>query len=388
MSNDPFIIAGTTMSSRLFVGSARYPNQQVMLDAMAASAPCMVTMSIRRISLDSYSGSLVDVLSPRCRLLPNTSGCVTARDAILTAELAREALQTNWVKLELIGDRETLYPDVEQLVHAADELVRKGFVVLPYCNDDPVTCEKLAGLGCAAVMPLGAPIGSGLGILNPYNIETICRRVTVPVILDAGIGTASDAARAMELGCSGVLLNTAIARADRPVAMAAAMRLAVAAKARAHRRQDLLGEGVLLARAETRKQRRGQDFGRHRLVDRGIDGPAAFAGILDKAGVVVERVVLGKRRGGEIEQPGWDHAAAPPDLRNVGDIQIEAMVSRQRVDIGLSVAMVRRTAQDDSRITGQGNPGAGVAAGSHAGDARAGQDRRAVCSRRTDRSGR
>ena len=227
MSNDPFLIAGTALKSRLFIGTAGYPNQQVMLDSLEASGAELVTMSIRRISLDGYSGSLVDVLSPRCRLLPNTSGCVTARDAILTAELAREALQTDWLKLELIGDRETLYPDVEQLVHAADELVRKGFIVLPYCNDDPVACQKLADVGCAAVMPLGSLIGSGRGIANPAAIELICNRSPVPVVLDAGIGTASDAALAMELGCDAVLVNTAISKAHDPLAMAAAMKAGV-----------------------------------------------------------------------------------------------------------------------------------------------------------------
>ena len=229
MSDDPFLIAGTALKSRLFIGTAGYPNQQVMLDSLEASGAELVTMSIRRISLDTYSGSLVDLLGDRCRLLPNTSGCVTARDAILTAELAREALQTDWVKLELIGDRETLYPDVEQLVHAADELVRKGFIVLPYCNDDPVTCQKLADVGCAAVMPLGSLIGSGRGIANPAAIELICTRSTVPVVLDAGIGTASDAALAMELGCAGVLLNSAVAKALDPRRMAGAMRDAVTA---------------------------------------------------------------------------------------------------------------------------------------------------------------
>src|SRR5271155_562188 len=229
MSSDPFVIAGVTLPSRLFVGSARYPNQQVMLAALAASGPAMVTMSIRRISLEGYAESLVDLLGDRYRILPNTSGCVTARDAILTAELAREALETNWVKLELIGDRETLYPDVEQLLRGTDELVRKGFVVLPYCNDDPVSCRKLADLGAAAVMPLGSPIGTGLGIVNPYAIERIVATSPVPVILDAGIGTASDAAQAMELGCDGVLLNTAVAKAQDPARMAAAMRMAVEA---------------------------------------------------------------------------------------------------------------------------------------------------------------
>jgi thiazole synthase len=227
MESDPFLIAGTALKSRLFIGTAGYPNQQVMLDSLEASGAELVTMSIRRISLDTYSGSLVDLLGDRCRLLPNTSGCVTARDAILTAELAREALQTDWVKLELIGDRETLYPDVEQLVHAADELVRKGFVVLPYCNDDPVTCQKLADVGCAAVMPLGSLIGSGRGIANPAAIELICTRSTVPVVLDAGIGTASDAALAMELGCDAVLVNTAIAKSHDPIRMAMAMKAGV-----------------------------------------------------------------------------------------------------------------------------------------------------------------
>jgi thiazole synthase len=229
MNSDPFVIAGVTLPSRLFVGSARYPNQQVMLDALAASGPAMVTMSIRRISLEGYTGSLVDLLGDRYRILPNTAGCVTARDAILTAELAREALETDWVKLELIGDRELLYPDVEQLVHAADELVRKGFTVLPYCNEDPVSCQKLADVGCAAVMPLGSLIGSGMGIANPAAIELICRRSPIPVVLDAGIGTASDAALAMELGCDAVMIDTAIAKSRDPVRMAAAMRAAVEA---------------------------------------------------------------------------------------------------------------------------------------------------------------
>ena len=226
---DTFTIAGTRIASRLFIGTAGYPNQQVMLDSLEASGAEIVTVSIRRVSLDGYAESLVDLLGSRCRLLPNTAGCVTARDAILTAELAREALDTNWVKLELIGDRETLYPDVEQLVHAADELVRKGFIVLPYCNEDPVSCRKLADVGCAAVMPLGSLIGSGRGIANPAAIELICARSPVPVVLDAGIGTASDAAMAMELGCEAVLANTAIAKSRDPRRMAAAMRAAVEA---------------------------------------------------------------------------------------------------------------------------------------------------------------
>jgi thiazole synthase len=224
---DPLIIAGATFSSRLIAGTARFPNQQVMLDALEASGAEMVTASIRRISLEGYSGSLIDLLGDKYRILPNTAGCVTARDAILTAELAREALNTNWVKLELIGDRELLYPDVEQLVHAADELVRKGFIVMPYCNEDPVSCQKLADVGCAAVMPLGSLIGSGMGIANPAAIELICSRSPVPVVLDAGIGTASDAAQAMELGCDAVMIDTAIAKSHDPVRMAAGMRAAV-----------------------------------------------------------------------------------------------------------------------------------------------------------------
>ncbi len=226
---DRFSIAGKAFDSRLLIGTAGYPNRQIMLEAIEASGAQVVTASVRRISLEGYAESLVDVLGGRYTLLPNTAGCATVRDAVLTAQLAREALQTDWIKLELIGDRETLYPDVEQLVQAAEELIKDGFTVLPYCNDDPVTCQKLVDAGCAAVMPLGAPIGSGMGICNPYNIQLICARSPVPVILDAGIGTASDAALAMELGCAGVLLNSAVARAQDPVGMARAMRRAVEA---------------------------------------------------------------------------------------------------------------------------------------------------------------
>lgn len=226
---DELIIAGKIYPSRLFMGTGGYPNQQVLLDSLAAAGPALVTVSIRRISLDAYAGSLVDLLDGRYTLLPNTAGCSTVKDAVLTAQLAREALDTNLVKLELIGDRETLYPDVELLLQATEELVADGFTVLPYCNDDPVTCRKLADRGAAAVMPLGSPIGSGLGIVNPFAIERIVATSTVPVILDAGIGTASDAARAMELGCDGVLLNTAIAKAHDPVRMAGAMKAAVLA---------------------------------------------------------------------------------------------------------------------------------------------------------------
>jgi thiazole synthase len=229
MDQDNFEIAGTRIASRLLMGTAGYPNQKALLAALEAGGAEIVTASVRRISLDGYGESLIDALGTGFHILPNTAGCATVRDAVLTAELAREALGTNWVKLELIGDRETLYPDVEQLLKAAEELVALGFAVLPYTNDDPVTARKLADLGCAAVMPLGSLIGSGMGIANPQAIERICMRSPVPVILDAGIGTASDACLAMELGCSAVLLNTAIAKAEAPVAMARAMRHAVEA---------------------------------------------------------------------------------------------------------------------------------------------------------------
>jgi thiazole synthase len=225
--SDPLIIAGREFGSRLFLGTAGYPNRKIMLDAIEASGTAMVTASIRRISLAGDDESLIDLLGNRVRFLPNTAGCQTAKDAVLTAELAREALDTNWVKLEVIGDRELLYPDVEELVRATETLVAKGFIVLPYCTEDPVTCRKLADAGAAAVMPLGSPIGSGLGISNPHLIELICARSAVPVVLDAGIGTASDAALAMELGCSAVLLNTAVSKARDPVLMAKSMRAAV-----------------------------------------------------------------------------------------------------------------------------------------------------------------
>jgi thiazole synthase len=232
---DDLIIAGEPLASRLIIGSAGYPNQQILLDSIEASGAELITASIRRINLGGDPESLVDLVGGRWRLLPNTAGCTTARDAVLTAELAREALETDWVKLEVIGDPETLYPDVEQLLQAAEELVGKGFVVLPYCNDDPVTCQKLADLGCATVMPLGSPIGSGLGIANPGMIELICSRSPVPVVLDAGLGTASDAALALELGCDAVLVNSAIAKSHDPVRIASAFRHAVEAGWQARR---------------------------------------------------------------------------------------------------------------------------------------------------------
>jgi thiazole synthase len=228
---DALKIADRSFQSRLILGSARYPNPVTMLQALKESGTEMVTVAIRRVSLKDSSGeSLLELLRREgFSILPNTAGCFTAKEAVLTAELAREAIGTNWIKLEVIGDDQTLFPDVPELLKAAEQLVAKGFVVLPYCNDDPVTCKKLAGLGCPAVMPLGAPIGSGMGIRNPYNMRIIREMVDVPVIVDAGVGTASDIAVAMELGCDGVLLNTAVAEAKHPVEMARAMRLAAEA---------------------------------------------------------------------------------------------------------------------------------------------------------------
>ncbi len=222
------IIADQTFHSRLLVGSARYPDQETMIESIEASGAQIATVSIRRISIiqSHMEGILYHLKSKRLQILPNTAGCHTAKEAILTAQLAREALETNWIKLEVIGDNRTLFPDVVELLKAADELIRDGFVVLPYCNDDLITCQKLAEMGCAAVMPLGSPIGSGMGILNPYNLRIIREQIGIPLILDAGIGTASDVAKAMELGFDGVLVNTAIAQAENPVCMALAMKLA------------------------------------------------------------------------------------------------------------------------------------------------------------------
>lgn len=222
-------IAGKKFSSRLLIGTSRYPNQQVMLDAIEASGAEIVTVAVRRVSLESGGEGLFELLEGKYHFLPNTAGCFTAKDAVLTAELAREALQTNWVKLEVIGDEETLFPDVEQLLRAAEELVKKDFIVLPYCNDDPITCRKLQDIGCAAVMPLAAPIGSGMGIRNPYNLRIIREQCSIPLIVDAGVGTASDAALALELGIDGILLNTAVAGARDPVKMARAMCLGIEA---------------------------------------------------------------------------------------------------------------------------------------------------------------
>lgn len=223
-------LAGLMLRSRLILGSSRYPSLQVMLDALEASGTEVVTVALRRVSPGSGPENLYQILRERgYHILPNTAGCFTARDAVLTAELAREALGTSLIKLEVIADDETLLPDVEELLEAARILVREGFVVLPYTNDDPVVARRLEDVGCAAVMPLAAPIGSGLGIRNPHNIQLIRSRVRVPVVVDAGVGTASDVAVAFELGCDGVLLNSAIARADDPVRMARAIRHAAVA---------------------------------------------------------------------------------------------------------------------------------------------------------------
>ena len=223
-------LAGRELGSRLLLGTAQYPSRQILLDALAASGTELVTVALRRVELGGGAENLYDVLTERgLQLLPNTAGCYTAADAVLTAELAREALGTALIKLEVIADEETLLPDVEGLLEGAQQLVRRGFQVLPYTNDDPVTARKLEDVGCAAVMPLGAPIGSGLGIRNPHNIQLIVERANVPVIVDAGVGTASDVAIAFELGVDGVLMNTAGARARDPVAMAGAMKHAAQA---------------------------------------------------------------------------------------------------------------------------------------------------------------
>jgi thiazole synthase len=222
---DLWKLADLELGSRLVLGTARYPSRKVLLDALEASGCELVTVALRRVGIGGEADNLYTVLRKAgYRLLPNTAGCYTARDAVLTAELAREALETDLIKLEVIADDETLLPDTEALLVAARELVAKGFSVMPYTNDDPVTARRLEEAGCVAVMPLGAPIGSGLGIRNPHNIELIRQGAGVPVIVDAGVGTASDVAFAMELGCDAVLLNSAVARARRPVRMAAAMR--------------------------------------------------------------------------------------------------------------------------------------------------------------------
>lgn len=212
----------------MLLGTSNYPNVEIMLKALEASGTELVTVAVRRVKLgDASAENLYGLLRAHgYHILPNTAGCFTAREAVLTAQLAREALDTSLVKLEVIGDDQTLFPDVEELLKAADSLVKDGFTVLPYCNDDPITCKKLENLGCSAIMPLGAPIGSGMGIRNPYNLQIIRDQTRLPLLVDAGVGTASDVAVAMELGCDGVLLNTAVAKAREPVWMAEAMRKA------------------------------------------------------------------------------------------------------------------------------------------------------------------
>ncbi len=228
-ADDPLVIAGSTFSSRLIMGTGGAPSLDVLERALVASGTEMTTVALRRLD-PAMSGSVLEVITRTgSRILPNTAGCFTAAEAVLTAQLAREAFETDWIKLEVIGDDKTLLPDAVELLDAAEQLVDAGFIVLPYTTDDPVLARRLASVGCAAVMPLGSPIGSGAGIRNPYNIAIIREQVDVPVILDAGIGTASDAAQAMELGCDAVLLATAVTRAHEPELMARAMRAAVVA---------------------------------------------------------------------------------------------------------------------------------------------------------------
>ena len=230
MYDTNLVLGGKEFTSRLIVGSGKYSSNDVMREALEASGAEMVTVAVRRVNLGGTGESILDAIdTKRFTLLPNTAGCYTADDAVRTAYLAREAGMGEMVKLEVIGDARTLFPDVEGLLQATRTLAREGFTVMPYTNDDPVTAKKLEDAGAAVVMPLGAPIGSGLGIRNPYNIKIILETVSIPVIVDAGVGTASDAAVAMELGCDGVLMNTAIAAARDPVAMARAMKLAVEA---------------------------------------------------------------------------------------------------------------------------------------------------------------
>jgi thiazole synthase len=225
---DLFELGGRTFRSRLLVGTGKYATFPLMKEALELSGAEIVTVAVRRVNLDRSSESLLDFVDPgRYTVLPNTAGCYTEEDAVRTAFLAREAGLSDWVKLEVIGDEKTLFPDTEALLSATRKLVKEGFVVLPYTNDDPIMARKLEDAGAAAVMPLGAPIGSGMGLQNPANIRIIMESVSVPVIVDAGVGTASDAAIAMELGCDAVLMNTGIAGAQDPVAMAEAMGLAV-----------------------------------------------------------------------------------------------------------------------------------------------------------------
>ena len=255
---DPLVIAGETFTSRLVMGTGGAPSLALLEQALVASGTQLTTVAMRRID-PGTKGSLLDVLRRHdIRVLPNTAGCFTAGEAILTARLAREALGTSWVKLEVVADEHTLLPDPVELLDAAERLVADGFTVLPYTSDDPVLALRLAQVGCAAVMPLGAPIGTGLGICNPHNIAMITAMASVPVVLDAGIGTASDATQAMELGCDAVLLASAVTRAQSPALMAAAMRQAVEAgrlarrAGRIPRRHHALASSPQEGRAELR----------------------------------------------------------------------------------------------------------------------------------------
>lgn len=231
MAPGKLTIAGREFNSRLMVGTGKYASNEQMVAALEASGAEIITVAVRRVNLaEMGKGCMLDFIDPKkYTLLPNTAACFTAEDAIRTCRLAREAGLSDMVKLEVLGDEKTLFPDNEELLKAAKVLVAEGFTVLPYCSDDVILCKKLEQLGCAAVMPLAAPIGSGLGIRNPYNLKIIMEAVKVPVIVDAGVGTASDAALAMELGCDGILMNTAIAGAKDPIAMARAMKLGVEA---------------------------------------------------------------------------------------------------------------------------------------------------------------
>jgi thiazole synthase len=232
--NDDLVIAGERFRSRLIMGTGGASSHDVLEQSIRASGAEIVTVAMRRVSPGGARSVLDVVQSTGCRVLPNTAGCYTARDAVMTARLAREALETSWIKLEVIADDRTLLPEPVDLIDAAEQLVADGFVVLPYANDDPVLARRLEDVGCAAVMPLGAPIGSGAGIRNPHNLRMIIEAARVPVVLDAGIGTASDATIAMELGCAAVLVASAITRAEEPVLMAEAMRKAVEAGRSAH----------------------------------------------------------------------------------------------------------------------------------------------------------
>ncbi len=256
---ESLVIAGRELQSRLILGTGGFTNHEILASALAESGAELCTVALRRLD-PAARGSILDVLDEAgVEVLPNTAGCFTARDAIVTAHLAREALETDWIKLEVIGDDRTLLPDAVELVAAAETLVDDGFVVLPYTTDDPILARRLQDVGCAAVMPLGSPIGSGMGICNPYNISIIVEQAGVPVVLDAGVGTASDAALALELGCDAVLCASAISRAHDPRAMARAIRLAV--------------EGGLLARSAGRIPRR-----RYATASSPSEGLAVFEG--------------------------------------------------------------------------------------------------------------